>query len=87
MIGVSDFLTDEEEMAQDATRASAVNYFYGRISRDEAEAILNKAGCTEGLFLLRENVSCAGNYALSICHRGRFVLAALISISFYQFNA
>lgn len=58
-------------MAQDATRASAVNYFYGRISRDEAESILQTAGCKEGQYLLRENVSCAGNYALSICHNGR----------------
>jgi len=58
-------------MAQDATRASAVNYFYGRISRDEAETTLQSAGCMEGLYLLRENVSCAGNYALSICHNGR----------------
>ena len=69
-----------EKMAQpqDATRASAVNYFYGRISRDEAENTLQKAGCKEGLYLLRENVSCAGNYALSICHNGRFVLLSLL---------
>jgi SH2 domain len=60
-------------MAHDSTRASAVNYFYGRISRDEAESILSREGCKEGLFLLRENVSCAGNYALSICHNGRLV--------------
>lgn len=59
------------KMAQDATRASAVSYFYGRISREEAESILRKAGAQEGLYLLRENVSNAGNYALSICHNGR----------------
>jgi len=60
-------------MAQDATRASAVSYFYGRISRGEAEQILTKAGAQEGLFLLRENAAYAGNYALSICHNGRYV--------------
>jgi len=58
-------------MAQDATRASAVSYFYGRIPREESEVILKAAGAQEGLYLLRENVSNAGNYALSICHNGR----------------
>lgn len=58
-------------MAVEGTRASAVPYFYGRISRDEAETILTSNGCKEGLYLLRENVSTAGNYALSICHHNR----------------
>lgn len=55
----------------DATKASAVSYFYGRITRDDAEAILTQNGATQGLFLLRENITTAGNYALSICHRGK----------------
>lgn len=63
-----------QEMAVEGTRASAVSYFYGRISRDEAETILTNNGCREGLFLLRENVSTAGNYALSICHSNRYVI-------------
>lgn len=54
-----------------AASASTVNYFYGRISRDEAESILRRNGCNEGLYLLRENVSIPGNYALSICHQNR----------------
>lgn len=58
-------------MAAEGTRPSAVSYFYGRISRDEAEQILMSNGCREGLYLLRENVSTAGNYALSICHNNR----------------
>jgi len=61
-------------MAYDATRASAVSYFFGRIAREEAEGILTKAGAREGLYLLRENVSHAGNYALSICHNGRLII-------------
>jgi len=65
-------------MAQDATRASAVSYFYGRISRDEAEKILIKAGAQEGLFLLRENVANAGNYALSICHNSRYITQLML---------
>jgi len=55
-----------------ATNPSSVNYFYGRISRDEAESVLRRNGCQEGLYLLRENISVAGNYALSICHQSRY---------------
>jgi len=67
----------------DPTRASAVSYFYGRISRDEAEVILNKNNKREGMFLLRENVSVAGNYALSICHANRlFIIHYMILKSF-----
>lgn len=55
---------------QDATTAAAVKYFFGRISRDEAEEALRTAGVREGLFLLRESILKAGNYVLSICHEG-----------------
>jgi SH2 domain len=55
-----------------AINPCSVNYFYGRISRDEAESILRRNGCQEGLYLLRENMSVAGNYALSICHQMRY---------------
>lgn len=52
-------------------QARAVDYFYGRISRDEAEAFLMNKGCLDGLYLLRESVTVAGNYALSICYQNR----------------
>lgn len=52
----------------EATQATAVSYFYGRISRDEAESTLTDAGLEEGLYLLRESVAVPGNYVLSICH-------------------
>jgi len=57
---------------QDARSATAVKYFFGRISRDEAEETLTAAGVREGLYLLRESVETAGNYVLSICHEGRY---------------
>lgn len=63
-----------------AASAGSVNYFYGRISRDEAESILRRNGCKEGLYLLRENVSIPGNYALSICHQNRLMS------SYHSFN-
>jgi len=59
---------------QDATSASAVKYFFGRISRDEAEDALRAAGVREGLYLLRESVTQAGNYVLSICHQAAYVI-------------
>lgn len=51
-----------------AIKASGVPFFYGRITRDEAEVILNDRGAIEGLFLLRESISPLGNYAISVCH-------------------
>jgi len=58
---------------QDATSASAVKYFFGRISRDEAEETLRAAGVREGLYLLRESIAKAGDYVLSICHHSGYV--------------
>ena len=49
-------------------KASGVPFFYGRITRDEAEVVLMDRGCMEGLFLLRESISPLGNYAISVCH-------------------
>lgn len=49
-------------------RPSSIQYFYGRITREEAELFLMERGGSEGLFLLRESISPMGNYAISICH-------------------
>ena len=62
---------------------TSVKYFFGRISRDEAENELNMRGCTEGLYLLRESMTTAGNYALSICHQGRYVINHLFYVIFF----
>ncbi|CAH8632753.1 unnamed protein product [Schistosoma rodhaini] len=47
----------------------STNYFYGKITREQAEELLFTNGANEGLFLLRESVN--RNYAVSICHLGR----------------
>ena len=52
-------------------RPSALDYFYGRITRAEAELFLQERGGHEGLFLLRESISPMGNYAISICHANK----------------
>ena len=54
-----------------AVPASSVPYFYGRITRDEAEEILKERSTLEGMFLLRESISPLGNYAISLCHEAR----------------
>lgn len=51
---------------------SSANYFYGRLSRAEAEAILKKHQPVEGMFLLREFAHDLGNYAISIFSRNKF---------------
>ncbi|CAH8622004.1 unnamed protein product [Heterobilharzia americana] len=47
----------------------SISYFYGKITREQAEELLFTHGANEGLFLLRESVN--RNYAVSICHLGR----------------
>ncbi|XP_033736612.1 tyrosine-protein kinase SYK-like [Pecten maximus] len=55
---------------QPPTLPSTVKYFYGRVTREEAECILQGHGTTEGLYLLRESIGVLGNFAISICHNG-----------------
>ncbi|XP_061192017.1 tyrosine-protein kinase SYK-like [Saccostrea echinata] len=55
-------------MAAKFNKPSAAPFFYGRITREEAEWFLRERGTEEGLFLLRESISPLGNYAISICH-------------------
>jgi hypothetical protein len=46
-------------------------YYFGRISRAEAESILINAGLKNGLFLLRDSMIDIGSFALSICFEDR----------------
>ena len=48
-------------------------YFYGRISREEAEGYLQRGGKENGKFLLRKRPTEAQSFALSLCH-GRGVI-------------
>ncbi len=49
----------------------SVRYYHGRITREEAEKRLHKAGCMQGLYLLRESAGKEGSYALSLCFEGK----------------
>lgn len=48
-----------------------MQYFYGRITREEAEEFLRSRGGRDGMFLLRESISPMGNYAISIAYGDR----------------
>lgn len=54
--------------ALDPTTAA---YFYGRMSRHEAERILTERGLGDGLYLLRLSLTQQDNYALAVCSERR----------------
>ncbi|KAK3550267.1 hypothetical protein QTP86_021325 [Hemibagrus guttatus] len=43
-------------------------YFYGNITREEAEDYLRQAGMSNGLYLLRQSRNYLGGFALSVAH-------------------
>ena len=48
-------------------------WFHGRITRQEAEELLERAGKRDGMFLLRESTAQTGSYALSMCYNKKFI--------------
>lgn len=52
--------------------AAHLPFFYGSISRAEAEEHLKLAGMADGLFLLRQCLRSLGGYVLSLVHDVRF---------------
>ncbi|KAH9488826.1 hypothetical protein Btru_058717 [Bulinus truncatus] len=52
-------------------------YFYGRITRLEAEDIIQVNGMADGLYLLRESITPMGNFSLTMAHDGRAVHYAI----------
>ncbi|XP_020913434.1 tyrosine-protein kinase SYK [Exaiptasia diaphana] len=47
-------------------------WFHGNISREEAERRLQRCGCTNGLFLIREKKA-MGTFAMGLCYNGSVV--------------
>ncbi|KXJ04914.1 Tyrosine-protein kinase SYK, partial [Exaiptasia diaphana] len=48
-------------------------WFHGNISREEAERRLQRCGCTNGLFLIRERKAPPGTFAMGLCYNGSVV--------------
>ncbi|XP_034048122.1 tyrosine-protein kinase SYK isoform X2 [Thalassophryne amazonica] len=54
-----------------ADKVNTLSYFYGNITREEAEDYLHQAGKTNGLYLLRQSRNYLGGFALSVSYSGR----------------
>jgi hypothetical protein len=48
-------------------------WFHGNISREEAERRLQRCGCVNGLYLIRERRAPPGTYAMGLCYNGGVV--------------
>ncbi|XP_036384619.1 tyrosine-protein kinase SYK isoform X2 [Megalops cyprinoides] len=51
-----------------ADKVNTLPFFYGNITREEAEDFLRQGGMTDGLYLLRQSRNYLGGYALSVAH-------------------
>ncbi|XP_060751453.1 tyrosine-protein kinase SYK isoform X4 [Tachysurus vachellii] len=51
-----------------ADQVQGLPYFYGNITREEAEDYLRQAGMSNGLYLLRQSRSYLGGFALSVAY-------------------
>uniref|UniRef100_A0A670Z7U3 Spleen associated tyrosine kinase n=1 Tax=Pseudonaja textilis TaxID=8673 RepID=A0A670Z7U3_PSETE len=50
---------------------SHLSYFFGNITREEAEDYLLQGGLNNGLYLLRQSRNYLGGFALSLAHNGK----------------
>ncbi|MED6288709.1 hypothetical protein CHARACLAT_029298 [Characodon lateralis] len=55
-----------------ADSVHALPFFYGNITREEAEDYLRQGGMNNGLYLLRQSRNYLGGFALSVSNSGRF---------------
>ena len=51
------------------TDLSKEPWYHGRVSRVDAEKILESQGSVEGSFLVRDSLTMTGEYVLSLCHQ------------------
>ncbi|XP_053730150.1 tyrosine-protein kinase SYK isoform X1 [Synchiropus splendidus] len=54
-----------------ADSVNTLPFFYGNITREEAEDFLRHGGLSSGLYLLRQSRNHLGGFALSLSHSGR----------------
>lgn len=54
-----------------ADKVNTLPFFYGNITREEAEDYLKQGGMATGLYLLRQSRNYLGGFALSVAHSHR----------------
>lgn len=54
-----------------ADKVNTLPFFYGNITREEAEVYLQQSGTSNGSYLLRQSRNYLGGFALSVLHSGR----------------
>jgi len=47
------------------------SFYWGRVTRQEAEDIIEQLGLKSGLYLVREKYEEAGSYAITLCYSKR----------------
>lgn len=62
------FLREPKSEVNMADKVNALPFFYGNITREEAESYLKQAGMNNGLYLLRQSRNYLGGFALSVSH-------------------
>lgn len=55
-----------DEMTADLSKEL---WYHGRVSRADAEQLLEQRGNVEGSYLVRDSLTTTGEYVLSLCHQ------------------
>lgn len=53
------------------TDLSKEKWYHGRVSRVDAEKLLDNQGAQEGMYLVRDSLAMTGEYVLSLCSQVR----------------
>uniref|UniRef100_A0A0B6YSM1 Tyrosine-protein kinase n=1 Tax=Arion vulgaris TaxID=1028688 RepID=A0A0B6YSM1_9EUPU len=64
---------NEQDEDPGIPRVYSEPYFYGRITRQEAEEIMTINGKEDGQYLLRESITPMGNFSLTMAYQGNIV--------------
>ena len=63
------------------TDLSREMWYHGRISRTDAERILEVSGAVEGSYLVRDSLTLTGEYVLSLCYQVSLIIEQVQSAS------
>ncbi|KAK6619535.1 hypothetical protein RUM43_012292 [Polyplax serrata] len=58
--------------SKDMSREECISWFHGKLSRDDAEKLIQELDC-EGGFLVRESFASPGDFVLTLLHKGDII--------------